>query len=147
MSDMTRYILTDDGNTEIDDEGYLVYYTSAVAAVAAARAEERQRINSMPVVDYVREQYERGAADKAAELQDYYGEQAHGHYMDGLERGQRDERGRIRKGVAAFLASELATSSDGAVYYMELDDEDPSCGHDVTFRMDKLYDIINGHDR
>jgi hypothetical protein len=40
MSDMTRYILTDDGNTEMDDEGYLVYYTSAVAAVTAARAEQ-----------------------------------------------------------------------------------------------------------
>jgi predicted metal-dependent HD superfamily phosphohydrolase len=46
MSDMTRYILTDDGNTEMDDEGYLVYYTSAVAALAAAE----QRIVAMQQV-------------------------------------------------------------------------------------------------
>ena len=49
--------------------------------------EERQRINSMLVVDYVREQYERGAADKAAELQDFYGERAQGHYNDGYKMG------------------------------------------------------------
>ena len=48
MSDIPRYIVTDDGNTELDDEGYLVYYTTAVAAVAAARAEgHRDAIASM----------------------------------------------------------------------------------------------------
>ena len=83
-------------------DGFLVLYADHVAAllaqqnefgvtlnaaVAAARDEERQRINSMLVVDYVREQYERGAADKAAELQDFYGEQAQGHYNDGYKMG------------------------------------------------------------
>ena len=68
-------------------KGRYVTYADHVAAVAAARDEERQRINSMLVVDYVREQYERGAADKAAELQDFYGEQAQGHYNDGYKMG------------------------------------------------------------
>ena len=70
-----------------DTNGPCVAYADHVAAVAAAMEEERQRINSMLVVDYVREQYERGAADKAAELQDFYGERAQGHYNDGYKMG------------------------------------------------------------
>lgn len=77
------------GRVYIDEksEGGWVTYADHVAAVAAAMEEERQRINSMLVVDYVREQYERGAADRAAELQDFYGERAQGHYNDGYKMG------------------------------------------------------------
>jgi flagellar biosynthesis/type III secretory pathway protein FliH len=87
MSDIQRWNHYTDTGMQPIPTGNWVTYDDHVAAVAAARAEERQRINSMLVVDYVREQYERGAADKAAELQDYYGEQAQGHYNDGYKMG------------------------------------------------------------
>jgi hypothetical protein len=87
MSDIQRYLMLLPTTWQESASGPWVLYADHVAAVQAARAEERQRINSMLVVDYVREQYERGAADKAAELQDYYGEQAQGHYADGYNAG------------------------------------------------------------
>ena len=102
----------------------VVTYADHLAAVAAARTEEQQRINSMLVVDYVREQYERGAADKAAELQDYYGEQAHGHYMDGYKMGyakgiiEGDSGGRkegYRAGYAAGKDAVMTSSYEQAV--------------------------------
>ena len=90
MADIQRWTFINGAEPhwlEEHPKGEYVTYDDHVAAVAAAMGEERQRINSMLVVDYVREQYERGAADKAAELQDYYGEQAQGHYMDGYKMG------------------------------------------------------------
>lgn len=55
-----------------------------------------------------------------------------------------DERERAAERVAAALAAGLATSSDGALYYIELDEDDPSCGYDVTFPKDSLVAAARG---
>ena len=125
MSDqITGYSVAGVIEADPNNEFVWVKFVDCNAAAAAAREEERQRINSMLVVDYVREQYERGAADKAAELQDYYGEQAHGHYMDGYKMGyakgiiEGDSGGRkegYRAGYAAGKDAVMTSSYEQAV--------------------------------
>lgn len=61
-----------------------------------------------------------------------------------LARVRADERDRAAERVAAALAAGLATSSDGALYYIELDEDDPSCGYDVTFPKDSLVAAARG---
>ena len=48
-----------------------------------------------------------------------------------------------REAVAAALEAGLATSSDKALYFFELDEDDPSCGHDVTFPKESLLSAID----
>lgn len=50
---------------------------------------------------------------------------------------------RIREAVEDALAVGLQNSSDGALYYFELSEDDPTCGYDVTFAKDSLIAAID----
>ena len=83
-------------------------------------------------------------ADHLEALRQAEGREWHAGIKRGYEQGQRDALAAAVQRVKAAIAAGLETSSDKALYFFELDEDDPTTGHDVTFNIEAIIAAIKG---